>query len=159
MLYLARHGAAAEARIDRDRELTSLGRSEVEALGKALAERGVHVDRILHSGFTRARQSAEILAHLSDSPPSKHDGITPEDDPGMLVAELEEMGGSTLVVSHLPFLPGLCEELLEDVTPLPQFRTATVVCLEPLGSERGRGQWRFAWQLSGRDELLKRSGA
>ena len=157
MLCLLRHGAAGEARTDRERELTNVGRSEVTALKRALEGRGVRFDRILHSGFIRARQTAELLEECSDSSPVPHDGISPDDDPDLFVAELDEMRGSTLVVSHLPFLPSLCEELLEEISALPQFRTATLVCLQPVSDERGPGKWRLAWYLNGRDEMLKKS--
>lgn len=149
MLYLVRHGSAAEAKRDRDRILTSVGRSEVEELRRVLEERGVHVDRILHSGFRRAEQTAAILASLSDAEPRAHAGLSPGDDPDLLIAELDDLGGSTLIVSHLPFLPALCEELLEPPTPSLRFRTAGAVCLENVGESSGRGRWRLAWQVVG----------
>lgn len=156
MLCLVRHGAAGEAARDQDRKLTAVGRSEVDALGRALEAKGVRVDRILHSTLERARETAEILALRLSANAASHDGLTPGDDPDIFVAELEELGGSTLIVSHLPFLPNLCEELLEEVSAMPQFQTATAACLAPVGTGRGHHAWRLQWQINGRSELMRR---
>lgn len=157
-LYLIRHGAAGEARIDRERGLTESGRREVEALAEGLEQRGVRVERILHSGYRRARETAEILARLGSTSPRQSPSLTPDDDPDVLIAELADLGGSTLVVSHLPFLPHLCEELLEDLTELPRFGTASAVRLDPVKESRGHGEWRVAWQIDGRDVLAGDAG-
>lgn len=153
---LIRHGAAAEADRDEERALSQLGRSEVTALRDALERRGVHVDRILHSELRRARETAEILAALCSASPSVRRELAPDGDPDVVVAELEELRGRTLVVSHLPFLPRLCEELLGEITALPDFRTATAVCLGSDAASPGRGAWSLKWSANGRDELLRR---
>ncbi len=114
--------------IDRERSLTSPGREEVEALRRQLQGVGLAPDRILHSGYRRARETAEILAPLGGSSPREHSAMTPEDDPDILVAELERFGGTTLIVSHLPFLPNLCEELLDTSSDLPVLRQGRRCC-------------------------------
>ncbi|MDX1583963.1 MAG: phosphohistidine phosphatase SixA [Thermoanaerobaculia bacterium] len=153
VLYLVRHGSAGEPNGEGKRELTEEGRAEVTALREALEQKGVRIDRIFHSEKLRAEQTAEVLASLCETAPTSRSGLAPEDDPDVFVAEIGELGGSTMIVSHLPFLPNLCDELLEDMTPLTQFRTATAVCLRPVGENRGRGDWRLAWQVHGRDEM------
>lgn len=156
VLYLVRHGAAGEGDPDSERTLTSLGRREVEALRDELERQAVRADRVLHSGYCRARETAEILGPLSDSTPAEYPGVSPDGDADTFIAELVNFGGATMVVSHLPYLPQLCEALLEDVSSVPRFGTATAVRLDPTGDSTGRRGWRLMWQISGRDVLLRR---
>lgn len=155
VLYLVRHGAAGEGDPDSERTLTSLGRREVEALRGELERQAVRADRVLHSGYCRARETAEILGPLCDSTPSAYPDLGPDGDTDTFIAELESFGGATMLVSHLPYLPQLCEALLEDVSSVPRFATATAVRLEPVGGSTGRRGWRLAWQINGRDVLLR----
>lgn len=150
ILYLVRHGAAGSAEIDSERGLTEAGRNEVDMLLRQLRREGVRADRILHSGYRRARETAEILAPLGMTPPRGHPSLTPDDDPDILIAELSDLGGATLIVSHLPFLPHLCEQLLEDPTAVPSFGTATAVMLEA-AIQPGLRSWSIAWRIDGRD--------
>lgn len=156
VLYLVRHGAAGEAHIDSERALTSLGRREVEALRGELERQAVRPDRLLHSGYCRARETAEILGPLCDSTPEECADVSPDGDADKFIAELEDFDGATMVVSHLPYLPQLCEALLEDVASVPRFATATAVRLDPAGESRGRRGWRLTWQINGRDVMLGR---
>ncbi|MGH8554307.1 MAG: histidine phosphatase family protein [Gammaproteobacteria bacterium] len=48
--------------MDPDRPLTDTGRRDIERLAKFLNAAKVRVSRIIHSGKTRAQQTAEILA-------------------------------------------------------------------------------------------------
>lgn len=155
-LYLVRHGAAGSGDVDRERPLTTLGRDETEALRAEMERQQVRPDRIFHSGYRRARETAEILAPLCGSDPRAHSGMTPEDDPDIFLAELGEIRGATMVVSHLPYLPHLCEQLLQSASSLPRFGTATAVRLDPAGEAGGRRGWQLVWQINGRDVLLGR---
>jgi serine/threonine-protein phosphatase PGAM5 len=69
LLYLARHGEseAAQAANPEDGELTEIGRQQSKLLGKRL--RGIAFAAIHHSPWTRAVQTAEIVAeHLPGVP-------------------------------------------------------------------------------------------
>jgi serine/threonine-protein phosphatase PGAM5 len=69
LLYLARHGEseAAQAANTEDGELTEIGRQQSKLLGKRL--RGLTFAAIHHSPWTRAVQTAEIVAeHLPGVP-------------------------------------------------------------------------------------------
>ena len=61
-LYLMQHGDAVSADIDSDRPLSKQGLHDVERLGVFLAKAPFQPARFVHSGKTRARQSAELLA-------------------------------------------------------------------------------------------------
>ena len=61
-LYLVQHGEALPKEVDSDRPLSDQGQQDVERLARFLANRGVRVSQVWHSGKTRARQTAELLA-------------------------------------------------------------------------------------------------
>lgn len=61
-LYLVRHAEAKPEEEDPERPLSEKGWDDVRRLaGYAAAHLGITVDRVLHSGKTRARQTAEVL--------------------------------------------------------------------------------------------------
>ena len=76
-LYLVQHGEALTKEADPDRPLSEAGRANVEHLAGFLAGRSLRVARVLHSGKTRARQTAEILAAAlaPDAPVEAGDGL------------------------------------------------------------------------------------
>ena len=63
-LYLVQHGAAVPEQEDPERPLSAQGAEDVERLAGLLAHLGVSVARVLHSGKTRAAQTAAKLAEL-----------------------------------------------------------------------------------------------
>jgi phosphohistidine phosphatase len=149
-LYLVRHGAAEDGPVDRSRRLSPEGRAEVQALAELFEARGVKPDRILHSGYRRAEETAEILAEATRAPARKHQGLAPEDDPALLVAELLPITGSSLIVSHMPFLGSLARQLVGEQTALPEFRTSSIVCLAPIAETQKPHRWQLVWHGSGR---------
>jgi phosphohistidine phosphatase SixA len=60
--YLVQHGEAHPEEVSPERELTPRGRSDVERVATLLANGGVRVAKVYHSGKTRARQTAELFA-------------------------------------------------------------------------------------------------
>jgi phosphohistidine phosphatase len=149
-LYIVRHGAAEPGSSDRERRLSPDGIAEIQALADVLGFRGVSIDRILHSGFRRAEETAEILGDATGAPVRQHEGLAPEDDPDALIAELPLMKGATLIVGHMPFLGSLCRQLVGEEVALPELRTSSVVCLEPIDATLARRSWRVVWHDSGR---------
>ena len=157
-LYLVQHGEAKREEEDPARPLTDRGREEVERVSSYAAKIGVRVERILHSGKLRARQTAEIMAkHLK--PPKgveRADGLEPLADPKVWAERLRGVEGDLMLVGHLPHLSRLTSLLLtgrEDVEPVA-FRMGGIVCLE----RDEEGKWRMQWivrpetvpQMSGR---------
>ena len=146
-LYLVRHGEALAKEIDPDQSLSEAGRANVERLAAFVGQRGVRAARILHSGKTRARQTAEILAEaMADAGAcAARDGLAPNDPTAPVADAFAGSQDDTVLVGHLPFLGDLAARLVvgsEGVT-VAVFRPATMVCLEHgVGSD-----WYVAWML------------
>ena len=103
LLYLMRHGQAASKQDDPAGGLSPLGRADIERLAYALAARGIHFDHVIHSPKTRAAQTALIM-RATISPKSTvrmEEHIKPNDNPDILLAELENWREPALVVGHL----------------------------------------------------------
>lgn len=146
-LMIMQHGEAVPADTDPDRPLSERGRADVEGVARRLAAAGVAVRRVRHSGKTRARQSAEILASCLDPAEgvASMDGISPKDSPLAFVDRIEALEPDTLLATHLPFAARLVSVLLtgNEQPELVAFEPATVACLE----RDGDGAWRLAWML------------
>jgi phosphohistidine phosphatase len=152
-LLLAQHGHALPKEADPDRPLSEQGRADVEAVAGRLARAGVHAGRVLHSGKTRARQTAEILAGAvaTGVPVEARAGLDPNDDPKPVEKECAGWQEDVLLVGHMPFVARLAARLCgarkgrEPVAFVP----GSVV-----GLERGEdGRWAVAWML--RPELAR----
>ena len=141
-LYLVQHGQAFPAAEHPDRSLTDQGRREVATVATLLARRQPPVSRIIHSGKTRARQTAELLAdHLTPGQPVEPAaGLDPDDPVEPWVAAANGWTEDRLLVGHQPFLGKLVSRLvLGEERALVDYRPGTVVCLEPTGA----GDWRI----------------
>lgn len=146
-LYLVRHGEALAKDVDPDQSLSATGRANVERLAAFLDRRGVRAERIVHSGKTRARQTAEIIAEAMANAGAcaARDGLAPNDPTAPVAREITGLREDTVLVGHLPFLGDLAARLVvgsEGVT-VAVFRPATMLCLEQ-GVDSG---WSVAWML------------
>jgi phosphohistidine phosphatase len=77
-LFLIRHAIAEERRAglpDARRELTDKGRARFEAAVRSLDRAGFRFDRVYYSPWTRAAQTAELLAPLADGPLVAAEGL------------------------------------------------------------------------------------
>ena len=145
-LYLVQHGQAFPAAEHPDRPLTEQGRREVATVATLLARRQPPVSHIIHSGKTRARQTAERLAdHLMPGRPVEAAaGLDPDDPVEPWVAAANGWTEDRLLVGHQPFLGKLVSRLvLGEERALVDYRPGTVVCLEPTGA----GDWRIVGML------------
>ncbi len=133
-LFLVQHGDALAEEIDPDRPLSQQGRSAIENLAGFLAERGVRVDHIWHSGKARARQTAEILAAslLRQDEAEEAKGLKPKDSPEDVLPLLLSVRGSLMVCSHLPLLGKLVARLVtgSEHFACVAFSPGTLVALE-----------------------------
>jgi len=156
-LYLVQHGLAVPKDIDPDRPLTEQGRVDVQNLANFLKRAGVRVEHSLHSGKTRAAQSAEILASaLSPAGhPEPHDGLGPTDPVEPMARRLRNANVDTLIAGHLPFLGRLAMLLLtgDPEPPILAFQPGSAALLE----RDGDGRWSLQWLL--RPELLAQTAA
>ena len=150
-LYLVQHGEALSKEIDPDRALSEAGRNDVQRLASFLAGK-VQVARILHSGKTRARQTAEILA-AAVAPGREIEqlgGLGPNDPVEPFVRHVEEWAEDLLVVGHLPFMAKLAARLAagSGERSIVAYRPGSIVCLD-MSEEAG---WQVQWMI--RPELL-----
>ncbi len=155
-LYLVQHGEAAPKDVDPDRPLTSAGRADVEALARFLERQGVSADRVVHSGKTRARETAEALARgiAPQAAIETAAGLAPNDPVEPIAAEAQGMAEDTVLVGHLPFMARLASRLLtgREEPAVAAFRPGSLLCLE----RDEAGAWTVAWMI--RPELLHLGG-
>src|SRR5262245_18476106 len=153
-VYLAQHGEAHPEQVSPERELTSVGRTDIERLAALLADGGVQVAKVYHSGKTRARQTADLFAaRLAPGvAPEALAGINPNDPVESMVARLRGWSEDVLVAGHQPFMGKLVALLVggRSEPPIVLYRQGSIVCLE-----RGvEGRWAVVWMV--RPELISR---
>lgn len=146
-LYLVQHGQSAPRDVDPDKGLTAEGRSAVRRIAQVAHGYGIKVQCILHSGKTRARQTAEILAEILSPPEGLHSktGLQPLDDVTAL-AGLVASKTDLMLVGHLPFMERLAAWLVTGSaeTPIFRFQNGGIVCLKENPAQDG---WIIVWAL------------
>lgn len=103
-LFLIRHAIAEERRpglLDADRELTEAGRTRFKAVVQSLDRAGFRFDRVYHSPWLRAAQTAELLAPITDGPMIPADGLAEPPDATFFAAL---QGSSVACVGHEPWM-------------------------------------------------------
>ena len=115
-IYLVRHAIAVPRggdALDHARPLTPKGRSRFEKEVRGLYGLGVRFDRVYHSPWTRAVQTAELLQPVLTGDRVESAGLvrTPDDD---LLAEIE--GTSVALVGHEPWMSELLALLVLGTT-------------------------------------------
>lgn len=138
-----RHGEAeAIQTTDRARELTANGRREVAAVARGLRGSVGSLDRIICSPYTRARQTAALVAdglHLGaeriEEVGELASGADTHKALQWLVRNVDE---DVLAVGHMPMVAelGLLLQSGGDVEPV-SFRPASVLALEADGLAPG----------------------
>jgi phosphohistidine phosphatase len=124
---------------------------EIVRVADYLAGRGdVSPEVIIHSGRTRARQTAEVLASRLDPPGGVREksGLSPNDVIEGWDAVLATSPG-VMIVGHMPFLGLLsCELTRGEVCGWnTEFRTGEVSCFEHID---GR-DWKLLWHIAPED--------
>lgn len=144
-LYLVQHGEALAKDVDPDRPLSPGGEKDIRNMAGFLQAAGVGVDRVLHSGKLRARQSAEILveALLAGGAPETIEGIGPNDPVEEFSTIIDQFDRDTMVVGHLPFMARMVSCLVngQSEPAIVDYKPGSVVCLEQDGEEHWRVQW------------------
>ena len=147
-LYLMRHGEAESPQRDPERGLTSRGKVKIEQLAKHLQATDLSFKHVYFSNKKRAQQTAEIMLKIisPDSSVHLHDKIKPEDDPELIISEINHWTEDTLITSHLPFVPNLMTQLTGKDAYLSaiSFETGTLVCLE----KDNNANWEIKWATS-----------
>jgi phosphohistidine phosphatase len=138
-LYLVQHGEAKSEEEDPERPLTDRGASDVRRVVRQATGAGsVTVERIVHSGKTRARQTATAWGEVLGVPVEEADGLAPRDDPAIWATRVTAQAGDLMLVGHLPHLAKLAGLLLagDSDRPVIGFRQGGLVSLED-----GPAQW------------------
>jgi phosphohistidine phosphatase len=146
-LYLVQHGAAKSETEDPERRLTDAGRRSMERTAAFLESLHISVDHIEHSGKSRARQTAEILAARLHPVGGIHEvaGIAPNDDVEPMRSRLENESEKLMIVGHLPYLSRLLARLLDlDANhAVVGFQMGGLVRVD----RDDRGRWGVRWVL------------
>jgi phosphohistidine phosphatase len=103
-LFLVRHAIAEERRAelsDEDRALTNRGRERFEAIVGRLGRVGLRFDRVYHSPWLRAVQTAELLDPINDGPRISVDELAAPPTPRFF-ASLQ--GDRVACVGHEPWM-------------------------------------------------------
>jgi phosphohistidine phosphatase len=139
-LYLVQHGDAVAKEIDPDRPLSAQGKQDVERLANRVSNWGLAVTQIIHSGKTRARQTAEdlITAFGSVGQPKLEPNLAPMDSPDPLAERLKDQSENLAVVGHMPYLGKLAARLVtgNENNAVVTSRPGTLIGLER--DEHGR---------------------
>jgi len=135
-LYLVQHGKSLPPEIDPDRSLSEVA-----------AGYNVSVSLIKHSGKTRARQTAEIMASCLNPEGGivQSSGLDPNDD----VTSVKDRcicRDNMMLVGHLPFMERLVSYLITGRPDLTifKFQNGGIVCLD---KDTGSGSWYITWTL------------
>lgn len=113
-LWLVRHAIAVPRGgdvLDHARPLTPKGRARFEREVRGLYGLGVRFDRVYHSPWARAAQTAELLKPIATGERLALDALArpPDDD---LLEALEGAGASVALVGHEPWMSELAALLL-----------------------------------------------
>lgn len=144
-LYILQHGDAVPKDVDPERPLSEQGARDIRILAMHMKNMDIRLGKLFHSGKLRAEQSAGLIAETL-SPgidPVQADGLNPNDDPSVIVGDIEQINENLLIASHMPFVSRLCSTLLTGTTQA-EFASipGTLFCLE-----KSDDRWRLAWML------------
>jgi phosphohistidine phosphatase len=147
LLYLSQHAAARTKEEDPERDLTEKGRLDIEAVAHHLKRLNIEVQQIFHSGKTRARTTAQILAdHLQPRAGlTAAPGLDPLDDPEIWARRVADLQENILLVGHLPHLGKLAALLIsgDKDKAVINFQMGSVVELKRMDPQ----QWALDWMI------------
>ena len=146
-LYLMRHGKPLSKETKPERPLSDQGRRDVGKIADFLRRVGVNVREIFHSGKTRARETAEIVAaalgpHVSVE---ERNDLLPLDNVGRIAEGIAISHDDLFIAGHLPHLAKLAGLLVtaNEAVSVARFQEGGVVCLE----RDDAGKWAVAWMV------------
>ncbi len=130
-IFFVQHGVAVPEEVDSNRPLSANGRREVEAIAAHRRMVGVSVNKVCHSGKTRAKETAQILSgQIGDGNIHEVPGMNLNDPVVAFAAGLKE--DNTMFVGHLPHLGKLVSYLVagNEAAGVVKFVNGGVVCVE-----------------------------
>ena len=147
-LYLVQHAKAKSKDEDPARPITEEGLDEIRRTAEFIKENAIEtIDKILHSGKTRAKQTAEVLTEQLKPINGMHatDGLVPNAETSIWVKRLDQITGDIILVGHLPHLDKLVSRLLgqDEEKKMVDFQNAGIVCL----ARDEMGLWSVLWVI------------
>jgi len=143
-LYLVQHAEALSTETDPNRPLSEKGHRDAAKMAAFLLKADVQVDEVVHSGKTRAEQTANVLSKSvwRGNAAIKLPGLGPNDSTDHLIHSAETAGGDLMAVGHLPFMAKMVARCLTGAENGVNvaFEPGAVVCLE-----RTEDGWVLAW--------------
>ena len=121
-LFILRHGYAgnrlSDPMKDIKRELTISGKKEVVEIAKSLKKLGVKFNVIFSSPFTRAFQTAQIIAeeYKLTEQIEQSEELKPDGSKGSLYNKLSKLSIDSviLIVGHEPYLSSLINDIISN---------------------------------------------
>ncbi len=113
-LYLVRHGETTSELDDPARPLSAKGKTEIQSVASFLDKIKLPCSQIYSSDKTRAQQTSEILSHAltPQENPIVMPALNPDSRVENILSELGDSDEDIMLVSHLPVLPELLNQLL-----------------------------------------------
>ncbi len=140
-IILVQHGDAVASEKDPQRPLSDKGRSQVKRLSEFLRKLPFYPGLVLHSGKTRARETAEAISFaLGGVRVEERSFLNPDDPIRPMEDELKALGVNVLIVGHLPHLGKLAASLLagDEKRDIVEITNAS-----PLLIDREKGKFRL----------------
>ncbi|PXY91333.1 phosphohistidine phosphatase SixA [Gilliamella apis] len=143
---IMRHGEAGfAASSDASRTLTDYGLKQACQAGLWLNQQNFKFDLGLVSPYLRAQQTfTELSSHCRVSQLETDNLLVPGGSPSHiadLLMTLPDRGiENVIIVSHLPLVGYLVNELCPDVSP-PMFPTAAIACVDLSANTAGKLEW------------------
>jgi phosphohistidine phosphatase len=146
-LFLVQHGKSLSKDKDPQKGLSQEGIAETKRIAQVAKGYAVPVSRIIHSGKTRARQTAEIFEAALKPSDGIHEssGLNPLDDVTVFAATIDSTE-DVMLVGHLPFMERLTAYLITGSSEKPvfKFQNSGIVCMD---TEPTTGSWVIKWTL------------
>jgi phosphohistidine phosphatase len=146
-VYLVQHAYAKSEQEDPERPLSEKGWADIRKIADFVFKKGnISVKEIFHSGKTRAKQTAEVLAEKLNSIVKEADGLKPMDDSSIWAERLTKRKEDIMLVGHLPHLSRLASLLLcqNAEKTLVEFQQGCIVCI---GTENFIN-WSIRWMVT-----------
>lgn len=143
---IMRHGEAGfSASSDSSRTLTDYGIIQSNQAGIWLKQQDYQFDFGLVSPYLRAQQTlTELSSHVHVEKVGTNQFLVPGGSPShivdVLTLLLADGVDNVIVVSHLPLVGYLVNELCPQVSP-PMFPTAAIACINLLPDSAGKLEW------------------
>jgi len=132
-LFLVQHGKSLPKNEDPKKGLSKEGIAETKRIAEVAKGYNIHVSGITHSGKTRARQTAEIIASVLELEGGiqESSGLNPMDDVTAFADKIDSTA-NCMLVGHLPFMERMTAFLITGSIERPvfKFQNSGIVCLD-----------------------------